>query len=318
MGCRFDLESPAVRDLRRAQDGVVMLSQLYRLGAKQHDIERMVRRRELRRVHPGVSIDHTGPLTRRQREWVAVLAAWPAALADESALPGGPAGTISIAVGPGRKVQVPDGVVLRRIDDLEQRVQWRRSPPRIRIEHATVDVMSTRIRSGDVAAAFALLAQVMQSRETTVERVLATLKSRGRVSGRPLIERMLTDVRDGVCSVLERGFRDHVERPHGLPRPSRQHLSRATGGATHQDVRFDRYSLVVELDGLAFHSSPQVRDHDAARDLAELAASGAPTARVTYGLVFRQSCQTAAWIAEILQHRGWSGEFRRCTRCPQP
>lgn len=178
--------------------------------------------------------------------------------------------------------------------------------------------MSVRIRDGDVAAALAALAQVVQSREATVERILTALRTRSRVSGRRTVEQMLMDVRDGVCSVHERGFRDHVERPHGLPRPSRQHVSRATGAATHQDVRYDRHSLVVELDGLVFHSSPQARDHDAARDLAELATSGAPTARVTYGLVFRQSCQTAARIAAILQLRGWTGALQRCPRCPQP
>ncbi|WP_206673490.1 hypothetical protein [Pseudactinotalea terrae] len=249
MSHRFDLDWAAARELRRAQDGVVTLQQLYRAGASWHDIERMVRRRELRRVHPGVYIDHTGPMTRRQRDWVAVLAAWPAALADESALPGGTVGMISIVVGPGRKVKVPVGVRVRRNEHREQRVQWQRSSPRIRVEHATVDVMSVRIRDGDVAAAFAALARVVQSRETTAERILAALQTRSRVSGRRLIEQMLTDVRDGICSVLERGFRDHVERPHVLPQPSPQHGTSATGAMTHQDVRYGRYSLVVELDG---------------------------------------------------------------------
>lgn len=104
---------------------------------------------------------------------------------------------------------------------------------------------------------------------------------------------MLTDAREGICSVLERGYRDRVERPHGLPIAARQRMSTATGSRTHQDVCYREYSLVVELDGHIFHRSAASRDADAGRDLAELAASGAPTARVTYGLVFRTSCQTA-------------------------
>lgn len=99
---RFDLDSPAVRAVRSAQEGVMTLQQLYRAGAMHHDIERMVRRRELRRAHPGVYIDHTSPLTRRQREWVAVLAVWPAALADESVLPRETPRAICVAIGPGR------------------------------------------------------------------------------------------------------------------------------------------------------------------------------------------------------------------------
>lgn len=316
MAHRFDIDSRAARDLRRAQDGVVALRQLHELGAQQHDIERMVRRRELCRVHRGVYVDHTGPLTRRQREWVAVLAVWPAALADESVLPGQSPGAICVAVGPGRTLQPPSGVRVRCIERLDERVRWQRSPPRIQLEHATLDVMSKRIRSDDIAGAFTALAQVVRSRETTVERVLATLDERARISGRALIREMLTDVRDGICSVLERGYRDRVERPHGLPRPSRQHGSRATGARTHQDIRYARYDLVVELDGYVFHSSPQARDHDAARDLAELAATGAPTARVTYGLVFTHECQTAQWIAQILRHRGWPGDLQPCPHCP--
>ncbi|WP_206673523.1 hypothetical protein [Pseudactinotalea terrae] len=315
---RVDLGDPALREALHAQDGVIAWRQLSELGAQQHDVDRMVRRRELRRVHRGVYIDHTGPLTRRQREWVAVVALWPAALADESALPGPPPGRIDIAIGPGRTVQAPAGVRVRRIEQLDRRVRWQRSPPRVGIEHATLDVMSKRVRGDDVAGAFATLVQSVSSRETTVDRILAALEERRRIGGRRLLTDMLTDVRDGICSVLERGYRDRVERPHGLPRPDRQHVSEATGFLTHQDVRYLRYDLIVELDGLAFHSSAAARDQDAARDLAEMADSGAPTARVTYGLVFSTPCRTAHWIAKILRRRGWRGQPRRCPDCPSP
>lgn len=317
-GPRFDLDLPAVRELRRAQDGVLAWRQLVSLGARQHDVDRLVRRRELSREHRGVYVDHTGPLTRRQREWVAVLAAWPAALADESALPGHRPGPITLAIGPGRRVLVPEGVRVRRVDHLDSRVRWQRSPPRVQVEHATLDVMSRRIRAGDVAGAFSVLAQVVHSRETTLDRVLVALGERERISGRPLIASMLTDARDGICSVLERGYRMRVERPHGLPPSERQHASRATGRITHQDVRYVPFALVVELDGFVIHGSPQAWEDDALRDLAELAVTGAATARVTYGSVFTHSCRTAQWIAEILRHRGWRGELRRCPACPGP
>lgn len=50
-----------------AQDGVISRRQLLALGATKSDIDRMVRRRELARVHTGVYVHHTGPLTWRQR-----------------------------------------------------------------------------------------------------------------------------------------------------------------------------------------------------------------------------------------------------------
>lgn len=309
----FDLDR--VADLLRLQDGVVTRRQLLECGAQLHDLQRLIRRRELRRIHAGVYVDHTGPLTPRQREWAAVLTAWPAALAGVSALPRAVPGQVHIAVARARTVRLQPGVVVHRTTDLQQRVLWNRAPPRLRIEHALIDVMSEQIRHGNVAEAFAVLTEVARSKQTTADRILAALEERRRVPGRTLITGMLTDLRDGVCSVLERGYRHKVERAHGLPRGSRQHPSSALGTLTHQDVRYPRYSLVVELDGHGFHADAGARDHDAARDLAELATSGSPTARVTCGLVFTTPCRTAGWIAQILQCRGWTGTLHACPRC---
>lgn len=315
MAERFDLHAPALRELLARQDGVIARWQLVALGAQPHDIERLLRRRDLCCPHPGVYVDHTGPLTPRQRDWVAVLAAWPAGLTGPSALPGPRPARVHIAIERGRTIQVPDGVVAHRTSGLQQRVNWQRSPPRMRLEHATIDEMSAQLRDAGVASAFTCLARVVQSRQTTAARILETLATRKRVAGRQLIAGMLIDVRDGMCSVLERGYRDNVERPHGLPRPRRQRVSLATGATTYQDLRYEPYSFVVELDGYAFHGDAAARDADADRDLAELATSGAPTARVTYGLVFDTPCRTAGWIGEILRNRGWSGVPTECPAC---
>lgn len=87
--------SAALRD----QDGVISRAQLGALGAAPHDVRRLLRRRELVLVHPGVYVDHTGPLTWQQRAQAAVLAHWPAALTRESALPSPPpAAPIQVAV----------------------------------------------------------------------------------------------------------------------------------------------------------------------------------------------------------------------------
>jgi hypothetical protein len=59
----------------------------------------------------------------------------------------------------------------------------------------------------------------------------------------------------------------------------------------------------------------QDREGVARRDIAELATSDAVTARVTYGLVFGDACRTAAWIARILQRRGWPGRLLPCPAC---
>ena len=58
--------------------------------------------------HPAVYVNHTGPLTWRQRAWAAVIYAWPAALAGDSAL--------RLVDGPGRRDRDDDGPIHVAID----------------------------------------------------------------------------------------------------------------------------------------------------------------------------------------------------------
>jgi hypothetical protein len=316
MADRFDLSDPALAILLRwEQDGVVSRRQLLAHGATDNDIRRLVRRNALRPVHAGVYVDHTGELTLRQRQWAAVLAAWPAALARESALPIKQTRTIHLAVASGRRVNVGPMVVLHRNRHLAEQTDLRARPPRLLPEHALLDVMSDRIARDDIPGAFGVLAEVTHGGHPGPQRLLTALASRKRVAGRRVIEDLIADRRDGACSVLERGYLHRVERAHGLPNATRQHTSRATGRRSDQDVRYDQFGVIVELDGRAFHDNAPARDDDARRDLAELATSEAVTARVTYGLVFRDACRTAAWIARILRRRGWTRDFQRCPGC---
>jgi hypothetical protein len=80
------MDSSAIRRVLREQDGLVSRSQAQSLGATPADLRRLLRRRQWARVHPGVFVDHTGPLTWRQHAWAAVLYAGPAALCAQSAL----------------------------------------------------------------------------------------------------------------------------------------------------------------------------------------------------------------------------------------
>lgn len=302
--------------LRWRQDGIIARRQIIELGGCDDDIRRMLRRRELTQVHPGVYVNHTGQLSRVQREWAAVLYYWPAVLAGDSALPDPTDRRIHIAVGLERRVQSRKGIVVHRTADLETRADWRAGPPRIYRELAVIAVMADHLKRDDVAEAFAVLARACH-RSTSAEQVHAALNFLPRVPHRKLLAALITDRRDGACSVLERGWL-HLERTHGLPKGERQATSLATGHRTDQDVRYQEYGVVVELDGRGFHDSPEARDHDARRDLAELAIADALTARVTHGLVFRDGCRTTLWVARILWKQGWRDDFKRCPKCPPP
>ena len=49
--------------LLRRQSGLVSRAQVRTAGGNDNDLRRMVRRRELWRVHPGVFVDQSGPLS---------------------------------------------------------------------------------------------------------------------------------------------------------------------------------------------------------------------------------------------------------------
>ncbi|MGZ4437110.1 MAG: type IV toxin-antitoxin system AbiEi family antitoxin domain-containing protein [Nocardioidaceae bacterium] len=113
------------------QDGVVARWQVLAAGYDDAFIERMLRRREWARVHPGVYLEHTGRPTWQQRAWAAVLHYWPAALSHSSAL--GPPGTprrgreaqpvIHVAIEHPRKAVAVPGVHVHRLVGLHGRVR---------------------------------------------------------------------------------------------------------------------------------------------------------------------------------------------------
>lgn len=298
--------------LRWVQDGVVSRRQLLSLGAQPHDIRRLLRRRELAVVHPGVYVDHTGPLTWEQRAWAAVQVHWPAALTRECALPKPPfKASIQVAIAMHRTVRPVRGVIAIRTAQFDERVRWHSSPPSIALEHAAIDVALSKT---DLAERFRVLADVCQTRETSADRIAAALGARPRVPERPLLLELLADLAEGACSVLERGYLE-LERAHGLPAPQRQLPATIDGRRAYRDVPYEEFGVVVELDGKAFHDNAAARDRDFDRDLETAVTSGALTVRLTYGQVFSRGCRTIRHIATLLERRGWTGPFVPCPAC---
>ena len=309
----------AYDDLLAQQSGVVSRRQLIGLGAEPHDLQRMLRRRDLTRVHDGVFVDHTGPLNWLQRAWVGVQLAWPAALSHDSALRAadGPGrhgrddALVHLAVDRGRAVRVPSGYVLHRLGGFEEKVQWNASPPRIRVEEALLDVAA---HAKDDLTAIAVLADAVQARRTVPARIRSALDARARIPRREFLHGVITDVQSGTCSVLEHGYLTLVERPHGLPTARRQ-LRDSVRGPVLRDVVYVAYDQVVELDGRQFHDSAAQRDADLDRDL-DAATSGRSTVRLGWGQVYGRPCATAVRVGSLLNARGWVGHVQTCPRCP--
>ena len=313
------MDRRAYADLLALQSGVVSRRQLTGLGVEVHDLQRLLRRRDLVRVHTGVFVDHTGELTWLQRAWVGVLLAWPAALAHDTALRAvdGPGRTarddslIQLAVDRHRRLSVPAGYRLRRLSHLDDRVLWNTSPPRVRIEEALIDVAAAK---DDAFGAIAVLADAVQSRRTVPRRIRACLVARARVPRRDFLHGLLVDLEHGTCSVLEHGYLELVERAHGLPTANRQ-LRDSVRGPVLRDVAYVPYAQVVELDGRLWHDTAAQRDADLDRDL-DAAVVGWATVRIGWGQVYDRPCETAVRIGALLRARGCTGELSPCPRCP--
>ena len=294
-------------DLLTHQSGVVSRRQLVGRGASDADIRRWVRRRELRRVHTGVFVDHTGPLTWTNRAWAAVLFHWPGALTDESCVHRS-GDVIHVAVDATRVPTPIEGVRTRRLVDLESRVQWHLGPPRVRLEDA---LLSMCCRAAHRVEALTLVSDACRRRVTTPARLAAELERRPRIKHRRWLLQVLQEAADGVQSLLESGYRRRVERAHGLPPPDRQKRERTEDGLVYRDVVYERYRLVLELDGRLGHELSGDRWDDQDRDLL-VAGRDVMTLRLGWRHSEVTPCRTAGRVATVLQIRGWTGRPAPC------
>ncbi len=301
-----------LRHLLVVQDGVVARRQLVALGLSQGDLNRMLRRRELARVHRAVYVSHTGPLTWDQRAWAAVLVHHPAALTRSSALPEPPRNAaIHVAVDVDRTVSPVPGVVAHRTARWRQRLAPHATRPRLAIPEAVVELVAD---TDDSWAAFAALARACQSRRTTPGALRQALVARRGVRDRQLLLQMLDDLATGASSVLEREYLTAVERAHCLPRADRQGRERLMNGVVYRDAEYVDWDVVVELDGRAFHAGAG-READLGRDLVTAATSDRLTLRLGWRQVVREPCATAHHVGAVLRRRGWAGTTTACSRC---
>ncbi len=305
---------PGPEEQQQRQDGVISRAQALTAGLTDNDVERRRRRREWAQVHPGVYVDHTGPLTWQQRLWAAVLFYGDAAAGDESVLalaglgpPVTPTSPVHVVVDHGRRVIVLPGVQLRRMRRYRSSLHPVRMPPQLRLEVALLRVAS---RSRNEDAAVAVLADACQARRTHAPRLLAALGDQPVLPQRRLLEEVLTDVATGACSAFERRYLRDVERAHGLPAAQRQRRLRRRCGVVYRDADYLGGRVVVELDGRLWHSSSVDRWRDLDRDL-ESAESGSVTVRVGWGQVL-DPCRLAGALGRLLRAHGWPGEVASC------
>jgi hypothetical protein len=117
--------------------------------------------------------------------------------------------------------------------------------------------------------------------------------------------------RRGAESPLEVTYLRDVERARGLPPGARQ-ISH-TGLPYCSDVSYEKYLLLVELDGRVGHLDTG-RFRDMERDN-QFALRHYLTLRYGWFDVVHRPCQVAGQVAAALVNRGWTGSPRRCPQC---
>lgn len=302
----------------QSQGGVISRRQVIDLGGSDNLIEQMVRRRLWKAIHPGVYVDHTGIPTDEQQRMAAVLHAWPAVLAAESALMAHRVRNVSsdlvtVAVSEHRRVQSRESMRVVRMARLDDRTLSGLTPPRLRLEDAVLQVASNHWSAGGEANAVALLSDVCQQRRTTPQRLLARLEDHPCLRGRRFLGEVLHDVTSGTYSLLEHRYLTRVERPHGLPRGQRQSGFRTGDRVGFRDVHYQEQRTILELDGRLGHEWASDQWADLERDL-NSAAEDQQTTRVGWGAV-AAPCRLAPIVGRLLQTRGWDGSPHPCPRC---
>lgn len=204
--------------------------------------------------HRGVVVTHGGPLSRDERDWVALLAAPPrAAISGSTALRWdrhdlGDDPTIHVTLPEGAARPTILGVTYHwssELSDLD--VHPLRRPRRTRIARSACDAA---IWSTNDRVARAWVVSVVQQGLTSPQHLADALTRRGPCRRRSLIEESILDAAGGVHSVPEHDA-DRIIARLELPRPDRQVIRRGPDGRYYLDVHWSAWGITVEVHGAA-------------------------------------------------------------------
>ena len=243
-----------VEEIASRQGGVVARPQLYAVGVTRSEVRADVRAGRWQLVGRHCVVVHSGPLTTHARLWSAVLEGGPRAVLDgDSALVA--AGLEHYA--PERiRVSVPRGARIRHRGttvDIRQTRRWDAgdvaggsSPPRTR---PAVAAVRAALWARTERQATLLVTMAVQQRLAAVAHLAVELMRIRRDRRSEQLGNLLLDLAGGVGSLGEldvlRGCRER-----GLPLPDQQVVRRAPSGSCYLDFRWDRWHVVLEVDGI--------------------------------------------------------------------
>jgi hypothetical protein len=304
------LTRPAFLDLAERQDRVLSRAQIADLGLSRHAVLRRVRTEIWQQLGEHVVVLHSGPLSRRQQQWAAVLHAGPgAALAGLSALEAeGLKGLARDRV----DAVTRHGIGRRRLADarVEVRVHESRSyapelvlpesaPPRVTRVRAAVDEAAY---GGSPKWAHTVLAASVQQRLVTADDLAAELAGRPWLPRQAELLRTVSDVGGGSESLPELEFLRGL-REHGMPLPDRQRRVRLPAGHYVLDADYDACAVTVEINGVQHLTMAQRESDDLRRS--RLAIGGRLVVDVGSWTVRYDVALAVLLTADALVSRGW-------------
>ncbi|MEP9363848.1 DUF559 domain-containing protein [Nocardioides sp. CN2-186] len=232
---------------------VVSRQQLYESGFTRGEVRNHVRARRWRRLGRHCLVLHRGPLADAGKYWAAVLEGGPRAVIDgASALV--LAGLEHYEVDQIR-VSVPRGARIRHRGssvDIRQTRRWARddtvpdgvprTPPAVAAVRAALWARSDR--QAQLLLTMAVQQGLVRAEDLAVE-MLRIRRDRRRL----MLNEVVLELLGGIRSL---GELDVVQgcRERGLPEPDKQVCRRTPSGTYYLDFRWNRWGVVVEVDGI--------------------------------------------------------------------
>ena len=314
-GMSNDIPS-ALGDAMRFQAGVVSRKQALSSGMSSNAIASKVKCGRWRQIYPGVYATFSGPVGRDAQLWAAVLYAGKGAqlshetAAEVNGLTERQSRLINVSIPADRRVSPPNGVKVHLSAYLDRKARFPRGVvPHTLVEETIIDLVDAA-KSFDEACGWVTAAF---GRRLTGEGPLrTTLDARRKLRWRGQLDEMIIAAAGGAHSLLEFRYDRDVERAHGLPRASQQvPFTKPDGGRGFRDRSYEKFGLVVELDGKQAHPAER-RGQDRSRDN-DATAGGGSTLRYDWDDITRDGCRTAAQVARSLASRGWTGQPKQCS-----
>lgn len=275
-------------------------------------IERRLRSGRWQAVHRGIYVTHSGPVDRRQRRWVAALAAGAGRVGllgglsalETLGLRGFDSEAVHVLVPAGRTVRnQPPAVVVHRSSVIAPAdVHRLGNPPGTAAARSLVDAAQW---STTPDRARAIVAAVFQQRMVRGPDVEAVLARASRMRHRAVVVEAVRDAAAGAHSLPEADFL-RLCRGAGFPTPELQCARHdRSGRQRYLDAYFKDWGLHVEIDG-GQHCDIRQWWADMRRQN-ELWIPGDRVLRFPAWAVRHRAGEVAAQVRAALSAAGWPG-----------